>query len=219
MIKHALYIQKIAITGSTGVIGTALRTNLPEYEIIPLDRPQIDCTDYEQVVKGLAGCDCVIHLAHNSKHTPDNSLMTENVYRAALAAKVPRVIMASSVHADNFYTWKNKENLTVNHPAVPDSPYGADKIFMEALGKYYATQGVQVICIRFGGVNAADKQPENDFWESAVWLRHEDLLSMIRACINAPSIPNNFAVFYAVSNNKDRVHDTSNPFGWKPTQS
>lgn len=88
---------------------------------------------------------------------------------------------------------------------------------MEALGRYYATWGLEVICVRFGGVNPANKPPKNAFWENAVWLSHEDCIAMMDACIKADSVPNNFAVFYAVSNNKDKIHDTSNTFGWEPS--
>jgi hypothetical protein len=65
-------------------------------------------------------------------------------------------------------------------------------------------------------VNAEDRCPENDYWEAAVWLSHEDCIAMMKKCISADKIPHNFVVFYAVSKNKNSVHDTSNPVNWQP---
>ena len=221
-------ILHVAITGSGGTIGTVLQQGLHGYQLTPLHHTDVDARNYTDLVKAFAGKDTVIHLAHNpNKETiresawtdlydPDNSKMTYNVYKAALETKVKRVIMASSVHADNYFTWKGPEKLSVDRIPTPDTPYGANKIFMESLGRYYATKGLEVVCIRFGGVNPENKPPVNDFWENAVWLSHKDCIAMVDACLKAERVPNNFAVFYAVSNNKDRIHDTTNPFGWKP---
>lgn len=221
-----MLIKEIVITGSRGVIGSVLISGLSGFKITSLNLPDVDVRQYEQLLSYFKGKTTIIHLAKNRDrveensrddiYDPDDSLMTYNVYKAALEAKVKRVIMASSVHADNFYQWKGLGKLSIDRIPTPNSPYGANKVFMEALGRYYAKKGLEVICVRFGGVNPANKSPENNYWENAVWLSHKDCLAMIKACLKAEKVPNNFAVFYAVSNSKDRVHDTNNPFGWKP---
>lgn len=139
--------------------------------------------------------------------------MTYNVYKAAIKTRVPRVIMASSVHADNFYNWKGPELLSPYRIPIPDSPYGANKVFMESLGRYYATKGLEVVCIRFGGVQG---KPPLDDYEKLVWLSHRDCTELLRRCIEAESIPNNFLIIYGISDNANRIHDYSNPLGWAP---
>src|SRR3990167_11056794 len=221
-------ISKVAIIGGKGRIGSVLQKGLKGFQIETLDFPEFEVRNYGELVKKITGFDALIHLAWNpnieqiresawtTDYDSDNSLMTFNIYKAAMESEVRRVIMASSVHADSYLKYKGKESLIVDSIPTPDSPYGANKIFMEALGRYYSKKGLEVICVRFGGVNLENKPPKDKPFEFPVWLYHEDLWSMINACLKAETVPNNFSVFYAISNNKGRIHDTSNPFGWKP---
>ncbi len=214
--------MQIAITGSRGVIGTVLTSGLRGFNITPLNTPDVDVRNYDQLLNHLKGKDAVIHLAKSRDTVPENLrsdddwLMASNVYRAALESKVKRVIVASSVHADNFYAWKGPGKLSADTVPAPTTPYGVNKVRIEALGRYYSTKGLEVVCVRFGGVNPANKPPEDNYWEDAVWLSHEDCVAMMKACITAEKVPHNFSVCYAVSNNKNRIHDISNPFNWKP---
>ena len=211
----------IAITGSRGVIGTVLLSGLQEFSITSLNLPDVDVRSYEQLLKHFKGVSTVIHLAKSRNigagdvSNSDNLLMMRNVYKASVDANVKRVIMASSVHADNFYDWKGPGKLSINRVPKPRSAYGLDKVAMEVLGEEYAKKGLEVVCVRFGGVNVSDMPPKDDYWEEAVWLSHKDCVAAIRACLIKDKIPNNFAVFYAVSDNENKAHDTSNPLGWK----
>lgn len=215
--------RKIAITGAKGTLGSILIECLQDFKITPINLPEIDVRDYEKLLKVIYNHDAIIHLAWNSetvnfrsnKIDPDDTLMFYNIYRAAIEAKVPRVIMASSVHADNFYKWKGPGLMPPNRNPDPDSPYGANKVFMEALGKAYADKGLEVVCIRFGGINKENKPPDDDY----IWLSHRDYVNLMRTCIGASHIPNNFLIIYGVSNNKGRIHDFSNPLGWTPKDS
>jgi hypothetical protein len=49
-----------------------------------------------------------------------------------------------------------------------------------------------------------------------VGLSYPGLIKMITCCIEAEKVPGKFAVFYAVSANKNRIHDCDNDFGWMP---
>lgn len=225
MKKEPVPISRVAITGSKGIIGTVLRNGLKNYDIVPLDLPDGDITDYDLLLSRLQGVHAVIHLARtrteenhaNDMYSPTNSLMTFNVYRAALKAGAKRVIMASSVHADSYYDWKGPEKLIPDRIPIPDSPYGANKVLVEAFGRYYATRGLEVICVRFGGVNPKNQKPEkNQERDDSTWLTHEDCVAAIDTCLKVETVPNNFVVFYAVSNNDDRIHNTVNPLGWSP---
>ncbi len=215
---------KIAITGASGTIGSVVTRGLADHQVVAVDLPQVDVRDYGAVVEAFRGCQAVLHLAWNLKDdnwdtgriSTDNCLMTYNVYEACLRGGVRRVIMASSVHADNFMLWEERTLMTTATLPTPTSPYGANKVFLEALGKYYAQRGLEVVCIRFGSVTK-DDVPGTAGWDwRKVWLSHRDLVSMIRACIEAPAIPKNYAAFYGVSNNAARVHDWDNPLGWVP---
>ena len=213
--------MKIAITGSEGIIGKVLVEGLTEYEITPVDLPENDVKDYNKLCKIVRGHDVIIHLAWNTKteniHSqetdPDNTLMFSNVYRAALAERVPRVIMASSVNADDYKSAKPRKNLDPYSLPTPTTPYGAHKVFMESLGRYYSSKGLEVICLRFGNVNRKDKPLKQD-WN--VWISHRDCVELIKRCIDARKVPKSYSIIYAVSDSKKRVNDYSNPFGWKP---
>jgi len=59
--------ERIAITGSSGTIGTVMMRALTDYEIVPLDLPRVDVRDYGAVLEAIKGCRAVIHLAWNLK--------------------------------------------------------------------------------------------------------------------------------------------------------
>jgi len=41
----------------------------------------------------------------------------------------------------------------------------------------------------------------------------------VKAILEAKNIPDNFVVMYGMSDNIGRIHDVSNPLGWKPKDS
>lgn len=223
-ILRDINMKRILLIGSKGVIGSIIRKELSEYHITNFDTPDHDARDYADLIKIMSKHDVVIHLGWDTKTenwksetiNPDNALMTFNVYKAALEAKVPRVIMASSVHADDFSHWKGSELMSANAVSTPDSPYGASKVFMEALGRYYAKKGLEVVCIRFAGLNSDNRPSSNDPLAQKKWFSHHDCGELIKTIVEAAAVPNNFVVMYGVSNNPGRIHDVSNPFGWKP---
>lgn len=222
-------MQNLLITGHKGTIGSILYRNLSQYHhVTGLDLPESDVRDYETVDTHMSGIDVVIHVAHSQKPSwrenyrsgyidPDNTTMEMNVLEAARSHNVNRVIMASSVHADNYELLSQDQKLlTTPGSYQPDSPYGAHKLILESVGAHYARQGyLSFIGVRFGGVDSVNTPPSHPD-RPCVWLSHRDLTYAITACINAAAVPNNYAVFYAVSDSAGRVHDWSNPFGWEP---
>lgn len=217
---------KVLVTGSKGVLGSVVKAGLA-HDVTDFDLPEQNVESYEQLYNHAKGHDTVIHLAWNFKNdgwlaenlNPDNTLMSFNVFQASVDAGVKRVIVASSVHADKFAGRDvSKEGLLKPFDLpLPDSPYGAGKCMLEALGRYYAdAKGLEVVCIRFGGVNNVDTPPELPYSERQVWISHRDCINLISKCIEAETIPYNYTIVYGVSNNKDLMHDLSNPFGWEP---
>lgn len=219
--------EKVAITGSHGVIGSILTPELSKnYQITQLSLPETDVRVLDQVLEKLKGNEAVIHLAWNSKTEnfkngridPDNKLMAVNVFNASLEAGVKRVIIASSIHADAFYGWEAPPYLSFDHIPVPDSPYGEDKVEIEELGREFAKRGLEVVCIRFGGVNPKNEAAGYQYpkEERASYLSHADFISLIREVLDDDEVPDNFVLMCAVSDNEGRIHDVSNPFGWIP---
>lgn len=219
--------MKVLMTGSGGVIGRILTKNL-EHDITGYDLPDNDILHMPQLLHALPGHDALIHLAWGKKHDdwlaenfdPNNLQGAFNIMEAAQQTGLPRVIIASSVHADDFVNHGKQEPLDPYSLPVPDSPYGAAKCMIEALGRYYATaKNIEVICIRLGGINGDDRPPDSPQSERDVWLSQRDCTNLIEACLRAPSVPGKYAIINGVSDNKERIHDVSNPFGWHPQDS
>jgi nucleoside-diphosphate-sugar epimerase len=218
-------MKRVLIIGSDGAIGSVLRKGL-NHDTTDFDLPHFNAKEYTHLYEKAQGHDAVVHLAWDFERdgwlaenlNPNNTLISYNVYQAAVDAGVKRVVVASSVHADKFAGRDPTLGLLKPYDLpTPDSPYGAGKVLMEALGRYYAdARGLEVVCLRLGGVNREDKAPSSPPSERQVWLSQRDCVSLVHACLDAEVVPNNYAIVYGVSNNKDRLHDLSNPFGWQP---
>jgi nucleoside-diphosphate-sugar epimerase len=215
----------VGITGAKGTVGTVLRKGLPrELDLRAFDLPELDVRDFDAVACALRGLGAVVHLAWNTsvdnylsgRSDPGNVLMAANVYRAALELGISRLVMASSVHADDFYSCPPGQLLTVAREPVPTSPYGAGKVVVESLGRHYAARGLEVVCLRLGAITPRDRRP-TDQWGKRVWLRHGDLSDLVRRSLSvAEPLEPRFQVVNAVSHHRGRVHDTSNALGWVP---
>jgi nucleoside-diphosphate-sugar epimerase len=219
------------ITGARGTIGTVLAAGLTDRALRAVDLPEVDLRDPAAAHAAVAGCRQVIHLAWDTKgenhllstFLPANAQMTFNVLSAALELGVERVIFASSVHAQAYAPGARAviempggvHGAEGERAPTPDSPYGAAKLFGEALGRWAATRGTEVVAIRFGGVNPADAPPVHDELERRVWLSHRDCVSAVRAALEA-RLPLGYAQFVAVSNNAGRPHAVENQLGWLP---
>lgn len=215
--------MRVLVTGSAGRIGQILVRGLV-HQVTEFDLPGRDARSLQQATDAAKGHDAVVHLAWNTEAENfqsdsidfDNALMAFNAYRAAEHAGVRRVVMASSVHADTSSATGTGPLLPTAVP-TPDSPYGASKVFVEALGRYSSGRGLEVVAVRFGGVD--DHVAARDFGPLGApypeWLSHADCVALVDACLTA-SVPGGYVAVYGVSDNPGRVHDTSNPLGWVP---
>ena len=141
-------MSKLIITGSKGTIGSVLFEQLgKKHEVVGLDLPESDISDYQFLLKQVQGADAIIHVAHSANEStrenwrsqridPVNVLLEMNVFTAAVEAGVGRIIMASSVHADNFNEYEGKELLTVPGSFKAASPYGTHKQIVEEVGRF-----------------------------------------------------------------------------------
>src|SRR5436305_5869379 len=103
-------MRTVVVTGMNGVIGSVLSGALAGWQTCGADLPECDVREYDQVLAALGGADAVLHLAWDTTENflserlePDNQLMAHNVFAAARAAGVTRVVAASSVHADRYW--------------------------------------------------------------------------------------------------------------------
>jgi nucleoside-diphosphate-sugar epimerase len=219
-------MRMVLITGSEGVIGSVLRRGLSDkYQIRGVDLPQ-DISRYDTLWAQMPGVQTVIHLARRFSPTdpverrmriyPQNVQIDVNVFTAVVRAGVKRLIVASSVHADNHRHPDLVEPLTIPGSYSPATPYGVYKLIEEEVGKSLSKQfGFEFVGVRFGGVTR-DDSVKTGAGQTATWLSHDDLLGAIDACLRVEPVPGRSTVFYAVSNNADRIQDTTNPFGWRP---
>lgn len=216
--------KRIIITGGNGTIGTILNKGLLNVAITNVDLPDKDMRKPEGLADLFIGHDAIIHLAWNSEREnyrseeidTQNIRMAFNVLRAAMQAGVSRVILASSIHADDYRVGRGEGLLSPYRLPIPKSPYGGSKTMIEALGRYYAQKGLEVICIRFGGVRKINRPRDVD--TALRFLMHNDCCSLIQSCINTPQVLGHYAIIYGISKNSGAIHDTSNPFGWTPTE-
>lgn len=216
--------MRILVTGSKGTIGTVLINGMPGIEFVPFDLPEHDARNLADLTKAAEGCHGVIHLAwntwdenfRNGGYHPDNSIMTSHIYEACIAAKVPKVLVASDVRV-NHPSFLPSHAIATEEPVAPDSPYAANKLLMEKLGATYAEKhGLDVTCVRFGEVNIANTRPKNDPFEEAVWLSHEDLLSLVEKWIKSQVYVCRHVVINATSYHESHPYELGNPFRWEP---
>ena len=233
---NILMKKKVVITGGSGLIGSILTKKLKdEFEIISLSRQQCDLANFDKTANIIKNdTDVIIHLAWKTgdlyasgHYDTDNVLMTLNVLEVAAQKKIPRVILASSVHTNEYrqsyrkqifnkltnaslippLRWRGTSFVTssnITHIDWPTSIYGATKLYFEALGRYYSQyHGLEVVAVRIGGVNpenspAAYNKPDY----KKIFLSHEDLVRIFRDLINKPKIANNYECLYAISRTK-----------------
>jgi nucleoside-diphosphate-sugar epimerase len=187
---------RIAVTGSSGTIGAHLCTDLKrDYDLVRIDLNGADVTadvqHFDAMLKAIAGCETVIHLAGVVQVDADwesvygtNIGGTYNVYEAARRNGVKRIIFASSNHAVGMHEVQNAPAMYepgfgrvigVDEPFCPDGLYGVWKAFGETLGRYYSDKyGIQVACIRIGSITRADDPRDESVRESSRWLNLTD---------------------------------------------
>jgi nucleoside-diphosphate-sugar epimerase len=227
---------RILITGINGLIGGVLQAGLAgKYDIYGLDEAgpfsdrvlSADIADYKQVaqvVERLSPLDDIIHLAGNpspqaawEEVLAGNIVGTRNIFEAARAFRVPRVVYASSNHVtggyegieSNYFLHRQTEpvKISTKDPVRPDSDYGVSKAFGEAVARYYCARwGVEAICLRIGAV-LDDDDPTTDARNLRIWLSHRDLVQLVEKSL-ATNIP--FGIYYGISNNKGAFYDLMN---------
>lgn len=223
-------MKTILVTGAGGDVARMLRPLMrADYRLRLSDRvpvpdrtkdedwAQADLTDFDAVLRAVKGVDAVLHLGGFSVEgtwpqiRDANITGAYNVFEAARAAGVKRLIFASSNHAVGFY----RRDQTIGHDVTPrpDSRYGVSKAFGEALAGLYAYKyGSEVMSIRIGNVESKPL----DARRLAIWISPRDLYQLIRIGLERPGIVHE--IVYGVSRSSRSWWDNSNAtrLGYKP---
>ena len=211
----------IALTGATGRIGTAIRPLLLDagHDLVLCDAVDVpdgggarllvaDLRDIEAHIAAFAGADLVVHLGALSDERAWPDLLAVNidgtraVCEAARLAGVPRMLLASSVHAAGF--------VAVDSPAAregmplpaPDTYYGVSKAAVEAIGALYAARfGMTIVSARI--MTFGDRPAGTGSLPS--WLSPRDMTRLVLATLTTEARGHH--VVWGVSANARRVVD------------
>lgn len=221
--------QVVVITGAAGRIGRELRNLLAApgrvlrlLDIAPQD-PLVDgeqaeivtgsYTDTDVMAHVLDGADAVLHFGGIAGERSWSDILATNIdgtqrlLESAHAARVDRVVIASSHHVAGNYQHSDVDAIEDGRAVLsagirprPDTYYGVSKAAMEALGSLYADQyGMQIVAIRIG----TTAKPPLRGRQNLIWISYRDLAAMTEVALGdlaAPAAPG-FAIWWGVSRN------------------
>ena len=212
--------QRICVTGASGQAGRAVVTGLrahgydvaaTDVAVTRADREdgmlQADLTDYGQAVEALSGADAVVHLANipaPGLSTPavtfnKNITMNFNVFQAAAALKLNRVVWASSETTLGlpFDVPPRYAPVDEDHYPVPTSTYALSKVASETIAGHIAEwSGIPYVALRFSNIMAPeDYQEFPSFWPDPharkwnLWgyIDERDVAASCRLALEAPA--------------------------------
>jgi len=212
--------QRICVTGASGQAGRAVVTELREhgYDVAATDvlvtradrqcgMLQADLTDYGQAVEALSNTDAVVHLANipaPGLSTPavtfnSNITMNFNVFQAAAALKLNRVVWASSETTLGlpFDVPPRYAPVDEDHYPVPTSTYALSKVASETIAGHLAQwSGIPYIALRFSNIMAPDDyqrfpsfwpDPHARKWNLWGYIDERDVAASCRLALEAPA--------------------------------
>lgn len=171
--------MRVMVTGGAGKVGRAVVARLVEKGYAPLvvdrqagepvagaDYRQCDVLDYAGLRACMRGCDAVVHLAavpspglaSNEALFNTNVSGTFNVFQAAAAEGIHRVVQASSINALGYFYGLRGWQLSYlpvdeEHPIETTDAYSLSKSMVEDLGRYFwRREGISSVSLRFPGV-------------------------------------------------------------------
>ncbi|MCD7059805.1 NAD-dependent epimerase/dehydratase family protein [Pelagibacterium xiamenense] len=224
-------MKRLLITGAAGGVGRVMRSRLAHLaetirvsDVAPLGDAaaneeciQCDLGDADAVDALISGCDGIVHLGGVSvedtfeKINNANIVGLYNLYEAARAHGMPRILFASSNHVVGYY--RQDEYLGTDARPKPDGLYGVSKCFGEALASMYHDKfGQETALVRIG---SCFERPTNHRM-LATWLSYNDFVALVERVFAAPKL--GCPVIWGVSANDTAWWDNSAAryLGWTP---
>ena len=191
---------------------------------------QADLSDLEAIQSAFQDIDVVVHLAaviHDGfgwdALLNTNVIGTRNVFEASVQAGVKRVVFTSSgatvagwereppyshlVQGDYDLVPEDLKLITEDMAPRPANLYASTKVWGESIARHYAdNHGLEVICLRIGFANEADK-PENAR-QMSVWNSQQDVVQAIRLAIEH-QMDGRYDCFFITSDNEHGYRDLS----------
>ncbi|MBM9505639.1 NAD-dependent epimerase/dehydratase family protein [Actinacidiphila acididurans] len=194
--------RTVLLTGAAGGLGTLMRGLLPSYgydlrlfDMRPVegapDAITADLADTQTLRAAVRGVDAILHLAGISLESNFDKILraniegTYNLYEAARAEGVRRVVFASSNHAVGYTPRPQGDDplIPITTPRRPDTFYGLSKCFGEDLAQLYADRhGIDTVSVRIG---SCFPEPTTVRMLS-VWLSPADGARLFHAALTAP---------------------------------
>lgn len=224
-------MKRLLITGAAGNLGKLARSRLSHLadvirvsdisEMAPA-RPGeevviCDLGDEKAVFDLVQGCDGILHLGGVSVERPwdliqrGNITGVYNLYEAARAHGMPRILFASSNHTIGYY--RQDEVIDASVPIKPDGLYGVSKCFGESMASLYHSKfGQETALIRIG---SCFEKPR-DRRMMATWMSHDDFVSLVECVFRVPRL--GCPVIWGVSDNDTCWwrNDNARLIGWRP---
>jgi uronate dehydrogenase len=226
--------RRLLLTGAAGNLGRELRPRLAAYcQTLRLShRSEFGAAgageevmlaaleDKSQMFALLKDVDAVVHMGGVSTEKSWESILAGNIvgmvnlYEAARANNVKRIVFASSNHVTGFY--RQDEVITPQDPVRPDGFYGLSKAFGENLAQlYWDKHGIETVSLRIGSSFAEPK----DRRMLATWMSFDDTERLIVAALTAPVVGH--SVIYGMSDNATLFWDNTSArhIGYRPQDS
>ncbi len=228
-----MMFKRILITGANGKVARSVRDRLAGFcqelrltDIVSFDASGphqsvmvADLADPAAVPALVQDVDAIVHFAGYPREAPwsvlvDANLRTVvNLWEAAAAAGVGRIVYASSNHAVGYYG--RDQHIDHRAPPRPDGRYGVSKVFMEAVAAMYADKcGLRGFGMRIGycGPEPLDARMLSH------WLHPEDLAQLIEIGLTADY---QHELVYGVSANSATWYDNqrAEALGYRPQHS
>jgi nucleoside-diphosphate-sugar epimerase len=214
--------QRIVVTGAAGQAGRAVVADLREhgYDVLATDTVvsgddrnegmlKADLTDYGQAVEVLSepGVGAVVHLANipaPGLSTPAvtfnaNMAMNFNVFQAAAAVKLSRVVWASSETTLGlpFGTPPRYAPVDEEHYPVPTTTYALSKVASETIAGHISEwSGIPFVALRFSNIMAPEDyewlagfrdDPQARKWNLWGYIDQRDVAQACRKALEAPA--------------------------------
>jgi nucleoside-diphosphate-sugar epimerase len=205
--------MRILLTGGTGTVGRMAVARLVQHGhqvrvvgrraesvISGAEYAQCDINDYQRLSTLMEGMEAVVHLAAiaNPALGPGHEIMrvnaagTFNVYHAAAAAGIKRVVQASSINALGYNFGVVDFPLRYfpmdeDHPTFTTDPYSFSKQIVEEIAAYYwRREGISGVSLRLPAVLELDDDKAEEFDWFMRW--HAEMVEACQAVLRLPPV-------------------------------